>query len=87
MLLAETHFAAGERKKMAVPLQRALDLSARFDYEYWLRGEIQKNPALFKDEEVIDKLPPDLREELGAAQSAAPARDRRRSSLMPRSPI
>jgi ATP/maltotriose-dependent transcriptional regulator MalT/two-component SAPR family response regulator len=74
MLLAETHFAAGERKKMAVPLQRALDLSARFDYEYWLRGEIQKNPALFKDEEVIDKLPPDLREELGAAPLAAPAR-------------
>ena len=83
MLLAETHFAAGERKKMAVPLQRALDLSARFDYEYWLRGEIQKNPALFKDEEVIDKLPPDLREELGAAPTAAPARDRRRSGSRP----
>ena len=47
---------------MFAPLQRALDLSARFDYEYWLRGEIRRNPRLFSDEEVIEKLPLDLRE-------------------------
>jgi DNA-binding SARP family transcriptional activator len=50
-----------KRKEMNAPLQRALDLSARFDYEHWLRGEIQKNPQLFNDEEVFEKLPLDLR--------------------------
>ncbi len=62
LLLAETYFALGNRKKMLPPLQRALDLAARLDYEHWLRGEIQKNPRLFSDEEVIEKLPLDLRE-------------------------
>jgi LuxR family transcriptional regulator, maltose regulon positive regulatory protein len=64
LLLAETCFKANNRKEMIAPLQRALDLTARFDYEYWLRGEISKNPELFRDEEVIEKLPPDLRESL-----------------------
>jgi LuxR family transcriptional regulator, maltose regulon positive regulatory protein len=62
LLLAETYFAAGNRKEMFVPLQRALDLTARFDYEHWLRGEIRQNPRLFADEEVFEKLPVDLRE-------------------------
>jgi two-component SAPR family response regulator len=60
--LAEVYFATNRRKEMLAPLQRALDLSARFDYEYWLRGEIRRNPRLFADEEVIEKLPLDLRE-------------------------
>ena len=46
---------------MVAPLQRALDLSARFDYDYWLSGEIKRNPAIFSHEEVFDRLPPDLR--------------------------
>ena len=62
MLLAAVHFASGNRKEMFAPLQRALDLSARFDYEYWLRGEIKNNPKFFSDEEVVEKLPLDLRE-------------------------
>jgi LuxR family maltose regulon positive regulatory protein len=62
LLLAETFFASDNRKAMLPPLQRALDLTARFDYEHWLRGEIRQNPRLFEDEEVIEKLPLDLRE-------------------------
>jgi LuxR family transcriptional regulator, maltose regulon positive regulatory protein len=62
LLLAQIYFAADERKKMFQPLQRALDLTARFDYEHWLRGEIKKNPQMFADEEIREKLPPDLRE-------------------------
>lgn len=62
MLLAEAHFAAGGRKEMLDPLQRALDLSARFDYDYWLRGEIRRNPSLFGEEEIAERLPPDLRQ-------------------------
>ena len=62
MLLAAVYFASDNRKEMFAPLQRALDLSARFDYEYWLRGEIKNNPKFFSDEEVVEKLPLDLRE-------------------------
>ena len=62
MLLAEAFLKLGREKEMIVPLQRAIDLSVRFDYEYWLRREIGRNPALFRNEEIIEKLPPDLLE-------------------------
>jgi LuxR family maltose regulon positive regulatory protein len=71
LLLAETFYAAENRKEMIAPLQRALDLSARFDYEHWLRGEIRRSPQLFKDEEVFEKLPLDLRQELQAPKAHA----------------
>lgn len=66
LLLAETYFTENNRKEMFEPLQRALDLTARFDYEHWLRGEIQQNSKFFADEEVFEKLPLDLREEISA---------------------
>jgi DNA-binding SARP family transcriptional activator len=59
--LASVLFAEGKRQEMLAPIQRALDLAARFDYEYFLREEIKRNPALFGDEEIIEKLPLDLR--------------------------
>ena len=70
LLLAETYFALDNRKDMLPPLQRALDLAARFDYEHWLRGAIKKNPRLFGDEEVIEKLPLDLRENIVVPKAA-----------------
>lgn len=66
LLLAETYFKRGDLKDMVTPLMRVLDLSARFDYEYWLKNEIRRNKALFEHEEIVEKLPPDLREELGS---------------------
>ncbi len=62
LLLAETYFAGENRREMLPALQRALDLTARFDYEHWLRGEIRRSPRLFSDEEVLEKLPQDLRQ-------------------------
>ena len=44
-------------------VKRALDLAARFDYDYWLRGEIKQNPQFFADDSIIELLPPDLRAE------------------------
>jgi tetratricopeptide (TPR) repeat protein len=64
LALAESYFVAGNRKEMTAPLQRALDLTARFDYEHWLRGEIRRNTAMFADEDVVEKLPLDLRDEI-----------------------
>jgi ATP/maltotriose-dependent transcriptional regulator MalT/two-component SAPR family response regulator len=84
MLLAETYFVQGNTKDMIEYVRRALDLSNRFDYEYWLRGEIRRNPAIFGHEEIVDRLPVDLREELSAERSV-PVRVQSQSE--PRAPI
>lgn len=81
LLLAETFHRDGKTKETVRPLLRTLDLSARFDYEYWLGTEIRRNPKLFEYEEIAEKLPPDLREMLGSAPSA----DRRPISLVDQS--
>src|SRR5690606_5989966 len=78
MLEAEVYAATGEDGRVAEPAQRALELAARFDYEYWLRGEIRRHPEIFRNEDVFERLPLDLREEIGkapqeAAVAAAPA--------------
>ncbi len=77
MLLAETYFTLGRIKEMRKPLQRALDLSARFDYEYWLRREILRNPQMFRDEDIFEKLPADLREAAAMDRKAAEAGEQR----------
>lgn len=69
MLLAETYLVQGNTKAMIETVRRALDLSTRFDYEYWLRREIRRNPAVFGHEDIADRLPVDLREELSAERS------------------
>ncbi len=83
MLLAETCLVKGNTKDMIEYVRRALDLSTRFDYEYWLRGEIRRNPAIFGHEDIVDRLPVDLREELSAERSVLPVQ----SQLEPRAPI
>ena len=72
MLLAEVSFAQGKRIEMIESVRRAIDLSARFDYEFWLRREIRRNPAIFETEEIYERLPLHLREELSADRSVAP---------------
>ncbi len=62
--LAGTLLTEGKRKEMLPHIRRALDLAARFDYEYWLREQIKQNPPLFQDETVIELLPLDLRENI-----------------------
>ena len=84
MLLAETCLVQGKTKDMIEYVRRALDLSTRFDYEYWLRGEIRRNPAIFGHEDIVDRLPVDLREELSAERST-PVRVQ--SQLEARAPI
>ena len=58
-------------------LRRALDLAARYDYEYWLRRELTAHPRLFAMP-GIELLPPDAREHLASQvaigePSAAPS--------------
>jgi ATP/maltotriose-dependent transcriptional regulator MalT/DNA-binding SARP family transcriptional activator len=64
MLLAEAQVEVGQTSKAIDSAKRALDLSARFDYDYWLRGEIRRNPQVFAVEEIAEILPADLKKEL-----------------------
>src|SRR5262249_24907491 len=45
--LAQCDFAAGRDVQMIERVRRALDLAARYDYEYWLRRELTAQPQLF----------------------------------------
>ncbi|MBO0861398.1 MAG: tetratricopeptide repeat protein [Chloracidobacterium sp.] len=76
--MAQCDFAAGRDVQMMERLRRALDLAARYDYEYWLRRELTAHPQLFATPEVAELLPPDAREHLASqvailAPSAAPS--------------
>ncbi len=69
MGLAVCDQAVGHEPAMLESLRRALDLAARYDYEYWLRQEIAAHPKLFESEDAQELLPPDLR---GRAPAPAP---------------
>src|SRR5262249_1791190 len=64
--LAQCDFAAGRDVQTLERLRRALDLAARYDYEYWLRRELTAHPRLFATPEVAELLPPDAREHLAS---------------------
>jgi ATP/maltotriose-dependent transcriptional regulator MalT/DNA-binding SARP family transcriptional activator len=70
--LAACEHAAEREPQMFEYLRRALDLAARYDYDYWLRQEIAHRPALFASDVAKEMLPADLRAQLPAiAESAA----------------
>ena len=60
----------GEELQMIEHVKRSIDLSVRYDYEYWLKRRITDYPRLFSGEEVLEFLPIDLREHV--AFSAQP---------------
>jgi LuxR family maltose regulon positive regulatory protein len=88
MSLAACAFGTGREAEMLEHLRRALDLAARYDYEYWLQREVLNNPALFAQPDAAELLPPDMREHVAAAsagriaqRAAQPARVTDASSL------
>src|SRR5262249_35370911 len=64
MALAQCDLVAGRDVQMLELLRRALDLAARYDYEYWLRRELGVGPQLFRTTEAAELLPPDAPEVL-----------------------
>lgn len=68
LLLAEVDAAEGREADAVVNINRVLDLSARYDYDFWLRREMRRNPALFAIDDVAERLPHDLRSELSNAK-------------------
>ena len=63
MALAACDLNSAHEPQMLEHLRRALDLAARYDYEYWLRQEIAHRPAFFVSEDALELLPADLREQ------------------------
>ncbi len=73
LLLAACKLAEGNEVQMLEQLRRALELSARYDYEYWLQCEAAAHPQLFALPEAAELLPLDMREKLATLTPAAPA--------------
>ncbi|HEX8422433.1 MAG TPA: BTAD domain-containing putative transcriptional regulator, partial [Pyrinomonadaceae bacterium] len=80
LALAACALAEAKEHELIQHLRRVLDLSARYDYDYWLRREVAHQPRLFAAPDAAALLPPDIREELqlatqaGAQQAQASAR-------------
>jgi LuxR family maltose regulon positive regulatory protein len=66
----------GQEPEMIERLKRAIELAARFDYEYWLERRIADYPQLFSSEEALELLPLDLREKVVVAAQPSPAEAR-----------
>ncbi|HYE66900.1 MAG TPA: BTAD domain-containing putative transcriptional regulator [Pyrinomonadaceae bacterium] len=67
LALASCDLAAGKDGEMLEHLRRALDLAARYDYEYWLQSETARHPRLWSHPDAVELLPADIREQLPAA--------------------
>ena len=72
MSLAACELEAGREPQMLEHLRRALDLAARYDYEYWLRQELTSHPEIFASEYAQELLPSDLRAELSTILTRGP---------------
>ena len=68
--LATCELELGNEPQMFEHLRRALDLAARYDYEYWLRQEIAHRPALFASDVAQEMLPADLRAQFPSIATA-----------------
>ena len=71
LLFAEVMLAEGREGEAAASVNRVLDLSARYDYDFWLKREIRRTPALFAIEEIAERLPADLRVEMADTSKEA----------------
>ena len=69
----------GKEPEMIERLRRAIDLAARYDYEYWLKRQVTNHPELFATEEALELLPLDLREQVSTAASGGATRPALRS--------
>ncbi|MFL6373303.1 MAG: tetratricopeptide repeat protein [Pyrinomonadaceae bacterium] len=68
LVLAEVYQKQDKPKEMVEAVMRLLDLAARYDYDYWLKKAIRRAPAVFEYEDIYERLPTDLKEELAAAK-------------------
>ena len=75
MAIAVCDFHLGNERGMLERLRRVVDLTVRYDYEYWLKRKIEKYREVFSNEDALELLPLDLREQASSlpATTSAPA--------------
>src|ERR1041385_6068357 len=57
LALAACAVSAGSEKEYLEHLRGAVELAVRYDYEYWLRREVEQSPQLFSHEQARGLLP------------------------------
>ncbi|HKX27187.1 MAG TPA: BTAD domain-containing putative transcriptional regulator [Blastocatellia bacterium] len=82
--LAACESAAGREDQVLERLRRMLELTKRYDYDYWLRREVTAHPQLFALPEAAELLPPDLREQLASPASLLLLTRSRAASSVPK---
>ena len=89
MALASCKHALVHEPEMLAHLRRAVDLSLRYDYEYWLQREVLESSEMFSTEEAAELLPADLREQLTALhrQEPKPSAEKRGVVSMEAKPV
>lgn len=60
--------AKGKEHEALNHLRRAIDLAARYDYDFWLRNEVVKKKEYFQLPEFIELLPTEIREEITTSE-------------------
>lgn len=70
--LAAYDAAVGHDTKLPVHIRRAVELAARYDYEFWLQRQAKDHPELFRVPEIMEFLPEELREQLSEAPVVVP---------------
>jgi len=85
-LAACEHYSGNEARTLEL-LSRALDLAARYDYEYWLQRQVAQRPHLFAAPQVLELLPPELREQLVAHPAPGEAKPLRQPQAVITTPL
>ena len=67
MAIALCDFHLQNERGMLDRLRRVVDLAVRYDYEYWLKRKIGKYPEIFSNEDALELLPFDLREQVSSS--------------------
>ncbi len=73
MAIALCDFNLGNERGMLERLRRVVDLTVRYDYEYWLKRTIEQYGEIFSSEDALDLLPFDLREHVSSSPAATRA--------------
>jgi len=71
--LAVVEFETANDPKMLLYLRRALDLAARYDYEYWLKHAVANSRNLLAHPDAVELFPIDIRDHVRQLEGSAHA--------------
>ena len=87
LALAACAFATNQEVAQIEHLRRAIELAIRYDYEYWLKREVGRQPQIFALPEATELLPEELRELVQYVVPLPPRTPRVESPLLVSPPV